>query len=61
MPTKRELQAELKTLRKELQENRALMRQAAAKAEDMISLRDQYEALRKEFLKLKRCKESNSN
>ena len=49
MPTKQELQQELEKLRKELAENRELMRQAAIKAEEMIALREQCEALKREL------------
>jgi len=54
MPTKREMQREIDRLRKQLKENEDLMRKAAAKAEEMMALQDQYEALQAELLQLKR-------
>jgi len=48
------MQREIDRLRKQLKENEDLMRKAAAKAEEMMALQDQYEALQAELLQLKR-------
>jgi hypothetical protein len=51
MLTKRELHQELERLREQLKSRDSLKRQAAAKAEDMIALREQYEALKTELMR----------
>lgn len=59
MPTKQEMQQELKQLRKRLRENEELMHAAAVKAEDMMALKDQYDALKEELAELKRKHPNN--
>ena len=53
MATKRELQQELQQLKERLHRNEHLMRRAAAKAEEMMALRDECDALQEEVRRLK--------